>query len=129
MPSTLDYAPVAGDSPRGTRIRARVSWPLMLGAIYVPYAWLLAIGHVRDNYHQLWLKLWPILPGLIPGILVGHTDTERFAVMGGATGVLLAVLLLPFRWPRSPFLVIPIAAAVLMLSALNSYLAYALYRM
>jgi hypothetical protein len=129
MPSTLDYASPT-DGPR--RLPARLSWPLFLACLYLPYGWILFIDYPWNGYRLLWLKLWVALPGLIPCGLVRVFSTGGEAVgipvMGMSTAVLVAALLFPFRRPRPRSAVLLTSVVVLILSCLNSWLARVIFQ-
>jgi hypothetical protein len=68
--------------------------PLLMVAccLYLPFAWIL-FEDASASYRLTWLKLWPILPGFVPGALLFHpNDVPEFATMGIVTVVLLAGL-------------------------------------
>ena len=64
-------------------------------ALYLPHGWLLFESRPWNDYHWFWLKLWPILPGLLPWLaitqLLGHRPNGgiTFPIMGLVTLMLL----------------------------------------
>lgn len=60
--------------------------------LYAPFSWLLLYPH-WNGYWWTWMKLWPILPGFVPGALLFHPhDLPEFLTMGVVTVALLASL-------------------------------------
>jgi len=49
---------------------SHVSWRISLGVValctYLPYSWVLWIDYPWSDYRIMWIKMWPILPGLVP---------------------------------------------------------------
>ena len=100
---------------------------LTLACIYLPYAWLVLGTTSWRDYRLTWIKMWPILPGLTACVLViPRSNPVELAAMGGMTVVGVGVFLLlaarSRRWVPVPTLL------ALVLSILNSWIAYALYR-
>jgi hypothetical protein len=132
--ATPDLPPVpvlgyAGKAPR--RIRPAPLWwrlGVMLASLYLPYAWLLVDPYPWSDYRWTWVKLWPILPGLVTAFMTGPraSNLQEFAVMGAATVLCVAGFLLlatrSRRWYPIP------AVLALALSACNSWFAYAIFR-
>ena len=84
-------------------------------------------GYPWRGYRLGWIKMWPILPGLTAGLIIHpRTDPIEFAAMGAMTavgaGLFLFLAARSRRWVPIPTLL------ALALSALNSWLAYAIYR-
>ena len=67
-------------------------------SLYAPFGWLLWIDYPwGGGYRLFWLKMWPILPGFLAGILPGALVFHRhlpyeMRVMGATTLLLLAGL-------------------------------------
>src|ERR1700761_7892938 len=76
-----------------TRKRGRwaASYAVTLACVYLPYAWLVLIDYPWNSYRWTWVKLWPILPGLLAGMFFHPNDAVEFLVDGVAT---LALVLL-----------------------------------
>jgi len=49
---------------RARRRRWLIAFLVVAIIMYAPHAWLLFIDHPWDEHHWLWMRLWPILPGL-----------------------------------------------------------------
>jgi hypothetical protein len=112
------------------RRRAPLWWRLAftLACVYLPYAWLVLGGGSWHDYRLTWIKMWPILPGLTAGLLVipRGSNAVEFAAMGATAGVVVGVFLLLAARSRRR---VPIPTIVaLVLSVLNSWIAYAIYR-
>ena len=77
--------------PVGSSVR---SWALpyfvTLACLYLPFAWVLG-DHPWDGYRQSWIRIWPILPGLIPGMLV-HPNEAVEMVLCAVVSLALIVL-------------------------------------
>ena len=123
--AVLDYA----DEPARRRLPP-LWWRLGLtvACVYLPYAWLVLDGFPWRDYRLQWIKMWPILPGLITFFVVGPHGTNllHFTAMGAMTVIALGLFLLlaarSRRWFPIPTVI------VLALSAGNSWIAYAVYR-
>jgi hypothetical protein len=107
--------------------RMRTPYYVILLCAYAPYAWLLAEYPWRD-YRWGWIGMWPVLPGLVPGAYFFHAtnDALEFGTMAAAAVTLALVA----TWiaARGRWFLATTTVIVLVLSILNSALAYALYR-
>ena len=45
--------------------RATARILLVLFCLYAPYAWLVLIDYPWDSYRWQWIKMWPVLPGIL----------------------------------------------------------------
>lgn len=95
----------------------------MLVCAYLPYAWVLLYLHVR-YYGMIWLENWPILPSLQLTCFFPQIDDATTKLAGGLI-TLLAIGLATVLAARRRLL---IPVTVLILSAINSWIAYALFR-
>lgn len=103
-----------------------VSLLLVACCLYLPFAWIL-FEDATDAYRLTWLKLWPILPGFIPGALLFHpNDLPEFATMGAVTVALLAGLAWLGAGGRRRLLAA--AAIALLVSVPSSIFALAAFR-
>jgi hypothetical protein len=97
-------------------------------SLYAPFAWLLVINYPwPGGYRLFWLRLWPILPGFVPGAWLFHpNDRLEFLTMAIVTGLLLCGL----TWLGTRGRTGLVAAAVLglLVSVPSSFLAYAAFR-
>jgi hypothetical protein len=50
--------------------RVRLSLGIVAASLYLPFSWLLVTETDWHAYQRSWIKLWPILPGLMPGALL-----------------------------------------------------------
>jgi len=88
---------------RARRRRWLIAFLVVAIIMYAPHAWLLFIDHPWDEHHWLWMRLWPILPGLPATLLerfvfkVDLPEWGEFVSMGVFT--LIALLL--FTWIAS----------------------------
>ena len=118
----------ATEAGTGQRVGAVRTFGVLLLCTYAPYLWLITTSYPWDSYRWTWIKLWPVLPGLLPSVLL-----QPFASSLVATGVRGAVtaafLLLAFRCGvRSRRALLATSAIVLLLSLLNSWGAYHAFR-
>ncbi|HEY1068717.1 MAG TPA: hypothetical protein VGE52_21520 [Pirellulales bacterium] len=71
----------------------RVSCAVVAVCLYAPFSWLLFAENNWSDYLLMWLKLWPILPGFIPGAYFFHPhDLPEFVTMSLVTLSLLVGL-------------------------------------
>ncbi|MFO0907087.1 MAG: hypothetical protein U0794_01755 [Isosphaeraceae bacterium] len=111
--------------PRGDRSRAwAVPYFVTLVCLYLPFAWVLG-DYPWDSYRRQWIGFWPVLPGLIAG-MVGHPNDEMmFALSGALTLVLLAAFTALGSRGRA-FLVVA-NGVLLIAAAFESWVAYQLF--
>jgi hypothetical protein len=77
--------------PSGGRSRRwAVSYFVTLACLYLPFAWVVW-DYPWDSYRWGWIKLWPVLPGIIAGMLV-HPSEYATNLLSGAMAVLLVAL-------------------------------------
>ncbi|MFO0892585.1 MAG: hypothetical protein U0790_26015 [Isosphaeraceae bacterium] len=113
--------------PSGGRSRRwAVPYFVTLGCLYLPFAWVIW-GYPWDDYRWHWIKLWPVLPGLVAG-MVFHPDDSAVARASGAAAVLLVALLTVLGSRRRAALLV-VNGVALIGSGLESCLAYGLYLM
>jgi hypothetical protein len=96
----------------------------------VPYSWLLWIDYPWGSYRWFWMKLWPILPGLLPPLLlrpyVGNAQIGLYLGAIAATLTVVSVgLLICTRSRRAMYIS---CAIVLAASIGNAWFAYAIFR-
>ena len=73
--------------------RVGLSLAVVAACLYLPFSWLLVTEGKWSDYQLSWLKLWPILPGILPGAFLFHPhDVAEFTTMGVATLLLLVGL-------------------------------------
>jgi hypothetical protein len=128
MATTLDYRSPGLPAAPKVRWGMRVTWPVLLVCVYAPYAWIVLEGGSWPVYRILWLKLWPILPGIGAILFVRGPTALEFMAIGALSAALVGPVLLIFSRPRRPVTLYVVAGVVLVLSCLNSWLAYAIYR-
>lgn len=97
---------------------------LVLLAVYLPYAWLLWIDYPWNSYRWSWIKIWPLLPGIVGSAFlgrgfVGFTLTGLFwlAVIFGVTRLWVR----QHRWRQ------PVLGALFLFSCAVSWVAYQLF--
>ena len=101
---------------------------LVLVCLYAPYAWLVLIDSPWDGYRLLWIKLWPVLPGIL--VLLNQRihllpDWTGFLIMGlVACGIIALSTVLAARSKRSAIIV---SIIVGLLSAANSWVSYRMF--
>jgi hypothetical protein len=91
--------------------------------LYAPFSWLLWINYPWSTYRTGWLRLSPILPGFVPGVLSSYLHRVlMFPTMGLAALVLLVGLTWLGARGRIPLAVAAIVA--LMVSIPSAWVAY-----
>ena len=94
--------------------------------LYLPFGWLLLTSvHERDHSLQ-WIKLWPILPGFLPGAYLIHPTTAiEFAVMALMTlGLLVTLVSLGSSSRRRLRIALGVALLVSVPSSVVAYLCF-----
>lgn len=106
----------------------KVVIPVILFCTYYPYSWLILSKGDWTAYRWTWIKMWPALPGISFRAIFFHhlLDSLTFAGMLVISVVLVALFV--YLASRRRWLFAVIAPLVFILSALNSMVAYALYR-
>jgi hypothetical protein len=111
-----------------TRRLPKVVGPaLMVGAcLWLPFSWLVLMGGGWDDYRLGWLKMWPFLPGFLPGALLFHpNDVLEFSTMAAST--LVVMIGLTWLACRSRLMLVVAAAVALLISIPSALLAYTVY--
>ncbi len=119
------------------RSARRRGWLLALAimafAMYAPFSWLLFIDYPWNDYHWLWLRMWPILPGLPATILLRFVTHDRLPDWGEfvCMGIFAFAALLLFAWlgTRGKWWLIMTAIIVLALSCYNGWVGYMLFQL
>lgn len=104
--------------------------------IYAPYGWLVFINYPWNSYRWQWIKMWPVLPGVVATYLTvpflprawrpPWTEAFFYGLASILTVLLLtAVILGLIRVRRAFWLVV---AGVSVLSCLFGLAAYAMFR-
>ncbi len=100
----------------------------VLACLYAPYAWLVLIDHPWDGYRWHWIKMWPVLPGiLVHASQTIHLLPDRigYLIMGAVTcGIIALVTILAARSRRAAIIV---SVLVGLLSSANSWISYQLF--
>jgi hypothetical protein len=115
--------------PTVTRRHWLIALALTLCCLYAPFGWLLWMDYPWNGYRLLWIRLWPLLPGFVPGtmLLHGHVpDPVEFASWGAATAGLIAAL--TYLGSRGPRRLVLSTAISLGIAIPSSFMAYALFR-
>jgi hypothetical protein len=96
--------------------------------LWSPFSWILFEGSHWDDYQLLWLRMWPVLPGLVPGAYFFHAKDEwlEFGAMAATTLLLFFGLSWLGTRNRSGMLAATIVA--LAISIPTAMLALAMYR-
>lgn len=85
----------ASERPRSWAVPFLVS----LACLYLPFAWVLG-DYPWDGYRWHWIKLSPVLPGLIAGMFVHPNDYAMTLISGAVTLTLLALFTMVGRSGR-----------------------------
>jgi hypothetical protein len=119
---------------RPTRLpRWRDALLLTLGCLYLPFSWLVLINYPWNEYRLLWLKLWPVLPGGMPAVLVTWLAEKRLSngVAIAVAGLSTLVLVGSCTWfaQRGRWSTLVAALMALALAGFTSLAAHAAFRM
>jgi hypothetical protein len=110
------------------RRKTKIAWAaLIVGAcLWLPFSWLVLMSGGWDEYRLSWLRMWPILPGLVPGALFFHpNDAIEFSVMGATTLMIVSSLI--WLGCRGRISLLAAVTIALMISMPTSHIAYAMY--
>ncbi|QDT44304.1 hypothetical protein Pan241w_44130 [Gimesia alba] len=107
----------------------KVVVPVILFCTYYPYSWLILSKGSWTGYRWTWIKMWPALPGLMPRAMLFHHIPDALALAGMLAITVILVGLLIYLASRRNWLFAVVAPLTFILSALNSMVAYSLYRM
>jgi hypothetical protein len=108
----------------GRSCRWAIPYFVTLACLYLPFAWVLC-DYRWDSYRWHWVKLWPVLPGLVAGLFV-HPNDYAMALISGTMAVFLIVLFTTLGTSGRKAMVVANGLA-LVGSALESWLAYQLF--
>lgn len=98
------------------------SFVVVAACLWWPFSWLILL-HGQWTLHRLgWIKLWPVLPGLVAGLWFHQRDAVEYSVMGVATLILLAGL--TWLGTRSAAALLAAALLALLISTPTSWLLY-----
>jgi hypothetical protein len=95
-----------------------------VACLYLPFAWVVW-DYPWDDYRWSWIKLWPVLPGLVAGIFV-HPNVDLMGLVSGTTALLLVALFTRLGASGRAAL-IGVNAIVLIGAGLESWIAYQLF--
>jgi hypothetical protein len=98
----------------------------VLIAIYAPYCWLLTMDYPWSSHRWTFIKMWPILPGLLPATLIMRMNSGMMIV-----AILTIVMILAaMTWAacRGWRLFLVVLTALLAISILESWCVYHLFR-
>ncbi len=110
------------------RRKSRIAYAaaIIVGCLWLPFSWLLLMSGGWSDYRMSWLKMWPILPGLVPGAYFFHPrDAIEFPAMGVTTIILSSGLI--WLACRGRKWLIAAAGIALLISIPSACIAYALY--
>jgi hypothetical protein len=111
---------------RFDRLVPRLSIALL--CLYAPYSWLAFTSHPLNDYSLLWIKIWPILPGLLTHVFPAvhqRPDWVGYMAMGLVTiTIQIVVAILLSRGRRTAIVTLVVVG---LLSCLNSLFANSLF--
>jgi hypothetical protein len=111
--------------PVGARPRPwAIPYFVTLACLYSPFAWVVW-DYPWDGYRWGWVKLWPVLPGLVAGMFAHPDDSAMTRISGAAAVLLVAVFTTLGRLGRAALVVSSLVA--LIGSGLESWVAYQLF--
>ncbi len=123
------------------RNRILPSLVLNLAAAYAPFLWVFLMDYPWGEYRWLWVKIYPVLPGLVlvelPRSLLGlprwNSEVLLFATAGVATLIMLAVATAAGSSGRTPerrrLFRLVAAGVLLVVCGVSSFMTYGLFRM
>jgi hypothetical protein len=77
--------------PIGERSRHwAVPYFVTLACLYLPFLWVLW-DYPWDSYRWTWVKLWPVLPGLVAGMFVHPNDLAMVRASAVTAALLVTV--------------------------------------
>jgi hypothetical protein len=99
----------------------RVALAVVLVCLYAPFSWVLI---VRD---WTWIKMWPVLPGLVPGAFFFHQydDVVEFTAMGVVSLILIAGL--TWLGSRGRWQLVLATIIAVLIAAPSAWIGYSLY--
>ncbi len=97
-------------TPYPPSVPLRIVLPVLLVCVYAPYSWLLWIDYPWNEYRLTWLAQWPLLPGLVPGLLI--SSGVGIMVFAGMFTVAFVVALVLFGTRSRPALVMAALIAI-----------------
>lgn len=104
--------------------RWAVPYLVTLGCLYLPFGWVVW-DYPWDGYRVHWIRLWPVLPGLVAGMLV-HPRDELMILISGLVSLLLLALFTALGTRGRRTLVV--ANGLLLIAAgVESWIAYSLF--
>ncbi|WP_339727166.1 hypothetical protein [uncultured Gimesia sp.] len=106
----------------------KVVIPVILFCTYYPYSWLILSKGSWTAYRWTWIKMWPVLPGISFRAMFFHHLLDSLTLAGMLVISVMLVTLVIYVASRRRWLFAVIAPLTFILSALNSMVAYALYR-
>ncbi len=119
----LAARPINPDSARWAK-----SYLLTIACLYLPYGWLIVQDYPWNSYHWYWIRLWPVLPGLLGGLLIHPIEeTAERMVMAAITVVMIAGFSSLGSLSRSAR--IGMSAVAFVGSCVLSYVAYSVFVM
>lgn len=109
-------------------IRKLVPELVVAACLWWPFSWLLLMEYAWNDYRLSWLKMWPLLPGLFPGMWLFHPTHELLEF--GTMAVVTLALWLGLTWLGKRGGAGLAAAAVLALASSipTACIAYAVFR-
>lgn len=99
----------------------------MIVVLYAPYAWLLTIDYLWSSYRWSWIRMWPVLPGLLPASWVTNAEPARWVLAIASVVALVGLMTwLAIRGGRAFYIAIGL---LLPASILASFVLYQLFHM
>ncbi|MCB9924405.1 MAG: hypothetical protein H6822_19660 [Planctomycetaceae bacterium] len=126
MASVWTIVLLVGFAFRATWERRRNLFVITL-AFYLPYVWLLSLNFTND-YHLHWIKMWPILPGLVLAHLGLHQQPDWISQTASAAISLFLIGIAVLLGRRGTWWLVGVATITLLASIFNSVVCYALFR-
>lgn len=103
-----------------------MAFGVVAACLYVPFGWLLLEDWHWQGDHGIWLRMWPILPGLLPAAVLFHPqESLELVVMSLIT--LTLVVGLTWLAARGRWSLLAAAGIALLVAIPTSYVAHSLY--
>jgi hypothetical protein len=111
------------------RRRLRVLTPVAVVAacLWLPFSWLILTHGGWDSYRLSWLRMWPFLPGFLPGALLFLPKHDLLAFSTMAITTLIMMIGLTWLGCRSRGGLIAAAAITMLISVPTALIAYTAY--
>ncbi|MBI3861129.1 MAG: hypothetical protein HY290_04455 [Planctomycetia bacterium] len=109
------------------RLRVARRAAAVAACLWLPFTWLVLTRGPWDSYRLTWIKMWPILPGFLPGALLFHPQQEALEFSTMAVTTLVLLLALTWLGCRGRGSLIAAVLVALLISIPTAMIAYTVY--